>query len=223
MNRKGSELRKGAAGTEEKRPVVVCVEPGMVGGLIAFGYARLRAERHSAKPVRAQRNHDSEQRLRLGHLRLPRATRPCSLRRAVWPFSIALSGSLKPVSIAEPEMHLDAVSGQQKLVYSQPFSATLKLEPPFPQALWVKFQGCSNSACFFPEKHLFTVNSNGVLARSEKGNAESSDQDGRTVLTPISTNGFRFTGRLTGYVPKQQFLEFLEQSKSWPGCKPRCH
>ena len=125
--------------------------------------------------------------------------------------------ALKPVSIAEPEMHLDAVSGQQKLVYSQPFSATLKIGPPFPEALLVKFQGCSNSACFFPEKHLFTVTSNGVLAEVEKQDAESSDARERPVQAPIGTNGFRFTGRLTGYVPKQQFLEFLEQSKSGRG------
>jgi thiol:disulfide interchange protein len=127
---------------------------------------------------------------------------------------------LKPVSIAEPEMHLDAVSGEQKPVYLQPFSATLKIEPPFPQALLVKFQGCSNSACFFPEKHLFTVHSNAVLAQLEKQDANSSDQDVRTVQASISTNGFRFTGRLTGYVPKKQFLEFLEQSKSDQGANP---
>src|SRR5258707_10537808 len=41
--------------------------------------------------------------------------------------------SLRPVSIPEPELHLDAVSGQKKLVYTQPFSATLKIDPPFPQ------------------------------------------------------------------------------------------
>ncbi len=128
--------------------------------------------------------------------------------------------ALKPVSIAEPEMHLDAISGQQKPVYNQPFSATLKIESPFPQALLVKFQGCSNSACFFPEKHHFTVNSNGVLAQLEKQDAESNDPGDRTIQTPIGTNGFRFTGRLTGYVPKQQFLEFLEQSKAGRGANP---
>ena len=125
--------------------------------------------------------------------------------------------ALKPVSIAEPEMHLDAVSGQQKLVYSQPFSATLKIGPPFPQGLLVKFQGCSNSACFFPEKHFFTVTSNGLLAQVEKQDGESSGPGEGTVQAPIATNGFRLTGRLTGYVPKQQFLEFLEQSKSGRG------
>src|SRR5689334_1096877 len=36
---------------------------------------------------------------------------------------------LRPANIPEPVLHLDGVSGQQKLVYDRAFSATLKLEP----------------------------------------------------------------------------------------------
>lgn len=126
--------------------------------------------------------------------------------------------ALKPVSIADPEMHLDAVSGQQKLVYTQPFSATLKLQPPFPQTLLVKFQGCSNSACFFPEKHAFAVSSNGVFAQVDKENAAPAEAPG--VQAQIGTNGFRVAGRLTGYVPAKEFLEFLDQSRIGQGATP---
>ena len=122
---------------------------------------------------------------------------------------------LKPASIPEPVMHLDAVSGQQKLVYDQPFSATLKIDPPFPSELLVKFQGCSNSACYFPEKHLFSITSSAIVAQVEK--KSDSDPDGAAVGesgSQIGTNGFTIGGRQTGYVPKKTFLEFLDQSRS---------
>lgn len=119
---------------------------------------------------------------------------------------------LKPDSISDPEMHLDAVSGQQKLVYDKAFSATLKINPPLPQPLLVKLQGCSNSACYFPEKHFFTVTSTGVVAQVES----DAEAVAPAVAPPsgIGTNGFRITGRQTGYVPKKAFLAFLEESKT---------
>jgi thiol:disulfide interchange protein len=123
--------------------------------------------------------------------------------------------ALKPATIPEPVMHLDAVSGQQKLVYDHPFSATLKLDPVFPSDLLVKFQGCSNSACYFPEKHFYTVTSNGVVAKIER--APESDPNIPAVAgvsNQVNTNGFRIVARETGYVSRKAFLEFLEQSKT---------
>ena len=130
-------------------------------------------------------------------------------------FLDANDNPLKPAVIAEPEMHLDAVSGQQKLVYDKPFSATVRLDSPLPQPLLVKFQGCSNSACYFPEKHPFTVTSTGVLAQAEQPrDADSASLAGAALAPGIGTNGFRITGRQTGYVPKKAFIEFLQQSKT---------
>ena len=123
--------------------------------------------------------------------------------------------ALKPAAIAEPLMHLDAVSGQQKLVYDQSFSATLKIDPPFPGGLLVKFQGCSNSACYFPEKHAFTLTSTSIVARAEKGREEALAGSGASpVQSQIQTNGFSIAGRETGYIPKKAFLAFLDESKS---------
>jgi thioredoxin:protein disulfide reductase len=125
--------------------------------------------------------------------------------------------SLKPISIPEPELHLDSVSGEQKMVYTQPFSAILKINPPFPAPLTVRFQGCSNSACFFPEKHRFTVSSNGLIAQFERAEPDANNETAGALESRIETNGFRITGRQTGYVPKKQFLDFLERSKSGRG------
>lgn len=130
-------------------------------------------------------------------------------------FLDADSKALKPAAITEPLMHLDAVSGQQKLVYDQPFSATLELDPPFPQVLLVKLQGCSNSACYFPERHQFTVTSNSVIAEVEERTDSDSDLSVATAAqSQIGTNGFRIAGRQTGYVPKKSFLAFLDQSRT---------
>ncbi len=125
---------------------------------------------------------------------------------------------LKPASIPEPLVHLDAVSGQQKEVYDRPFSAILKLDSPLPASLLVKFQGCSNSACFFPEKHLFTVTGTGIIAQTAE--AKSSDDNPSAAASnqsQIRTNGFRVVGRETGYIPKQAFLDFLANAKSGQG------
>ena len=126
---------------------------------------------------------------------------------------------LKPVSIPAPLMHLDAISGQQKEVYDKPFSAVLKLDSALPTSLLVKFQGCSNSACFFPEKHLFVVNSNGITAQVQP---TETDQGPNVAGGPgaVNTNGFKIVGRETGYVPKAAFLDFLAKSKKGQGVSP---
>jgi thiol:disulfide interchange protein DsbD len=128
--------------------------------------------------------------------------------------------ALKPISIPPPVVHLDQVSGQQKEVYDQPFSATLKLDSPLPASLLVKFQGCSNSACYFPEKHVFTLTSNQIVAQVEKtadSNQDASVPGGPSVM---STNGFRVVARETGYIPKKAFVEFLGKAKSGQGTSP---
>lgn len=127
---------------------------------------------------------------------------------------------LKPVSIPDPITHLDAVSGQQKEVYDKPFSAVLKLEAVLPTTLLVKFQGCSNSACYFPEKHAFTVSSKGIAPQMEASDQADLGGIAANGSARISTNGFRIVGRETGYVAKGAFLEFLAKSKSGQGVSP---
>jgi thioredoxin:protein disulfide reductase len=127
---------------------------------------------------------------------------------------------LKPASIPQPLMHLDQVSGQQKEVYDQPFSATLKLDSPLPSSLLVKFQGCSNSACYFPEKHLFTLTATNIFAQVEKPAESGQDASAAGGQLAISTNGFRVVARETGYIPKKAFIEFLGKAKSGQGASP---
>jgi thiol:disulfide interchange protein len=127
---------------------------------------------------------------------------------------------LTPASIPKPVIHLDQASGEQKEVYDQPFSATLKLDSPIPTSLLVKFQGCSNSACYFPEKHFFTLTSTSIVAQVEKP-AESGADASPTGGTPaISAKGFSIAASETGYIPKKEFLEFLSKAKKGQATSP---
>ena len=129
--------------------------------------------------------------------------------------------SLKPSWIPEPVLHHDEVSGQDKKVYDRPFSAALQIDSPLPVTLVVKMQGCSNSACYFPEKHAFAVTSAGVIAQSISGQT-SKAVSGRVVdsTSGISTNGFQVIARETGYIPKKAFLTFLERARAGRATTP---
>ena len=124
---------------------------------------------------------------------------------------------LKPAAIPAPLLHSDAVSGQQKQAYDRPFSATLKIDSQLPASLLVKFQGCSNSACYFPEKHQFNVTRTGIVAQVDSDATEANTSTAAAGQAQINTNGFRVVGRETGYIPKNAFLEFLAKCKSGQG------
>ncbi|HWC00500.1 MAG TPA: cytochrome c biogenesis protein CcdA, partial [Bryobacteraceae bacterium] len=121
--------------------------------------------------------------------------------------------ALKPVSIPAPVLHHDDLSGEDKKVYDAPFAATLKLEAPLPVHLLVRFQGCSNSACFFPEKHYFTVTQSGVV-EGEAAGPPTIPAVLASAETGVNTNGFRIGGRETGFMPKKAFIGFLERART---------
>ena len=124
--------------------------------------------------------------------------------------------TLTPVNITAPVVALDKATGKEKKLYHDPFFAEFRAEA----ALWgnwiVKFQGCSNSACYFPEKRIFRVSSNAVAeivptAVAEDGST-SAAADWRTEL-----DRFRVLGRQTGYMGAGQFVSFLDKARSGQG------
>jgi len=128
-------------------------------------------------------------------------------------FQTAEGQALKPLSIPEPVMHHDEVSGEEKQVYDGPFSATLQLDS-VPIDLLVKFQGCSNSACYFPEKRAFSVTSTGIVAKAGAAQVSSDTLANAPATSGINTNGFRVAGRETGFMSKKTFLGFLEHART---------
>src|SRR5579859_1091351 len=125
---------------------------------------------------------------------------------------------LRPISIPNPVLHHDEVSGQEKQVYDRPFSADLLIDSPLPLTVVVKMQGCSNSACYFPEKHSFSITSAGMVSELKSAPAVvASDSSASPV---INTNGFRIVARETGYIPKKKFLAFLERARTGEASAP---
>lgn len=125
---------------------------------------------------------------------------------------------LKPISIPNPVMHHDEVSGQEKQVYDHAFAADLQIDSPLPMTVVVKMQGCSNSACYFPEKHRFSVTPAGILAESKI--APPAQRVDLAASPVINTNGFRLAARETGYIAKKKFLAFLERARTGEASSP---
>ena len=133
-------------------------------------------------------------------------------------FQSADGQAIQPISIPNPVMHHDQVSGEDKKVYDAPFAATLKIDSLLPLDLLVKFQGCSNSACYFPERHPFSVTSTGIV--STETNVPTGTQITSAATSEINTNGFKIGGCETGFMPKKAFLAFLQRARTGAGSPP---
>jgi thiol:disulfide interchange protein len=115
---------------------------------------------------------------------------------------------------------VDKFSGKEKHLYDQAFAARVQIPGPLPFHLVVKFQGCSNSACYFPEKHHFTVTASEVTALAQAPEVASTN-----VLTVTASNGdwraelgnFKVSARDTGYMGKDDFVKFLARPASGDG------
>ncbi len=124
---------------------------------------------------------------------------------------------LEPAKIPAPASAVDKVTGHEKLVYNRPFAAELKLGA-LPLNLVVKFQGCSNSACYFPEQHRFSVTTNGVveerasLAHPDPIAAAAAFESAADWQSEVSN--FHVLARGTGYMSAGQFLKFLTRAES---------
>lgn len=117
--------------------------------------------------------------------------------------------------IPEPLSKLDAASGHEKKVYESAFAAELQPASKAPWQLVVKFQGCTNAECFFPEKRIFAVIGEGAAAEVRSTN-------GVTPPVVVAAAGgwaaeagkFRVLARQTGYLNPGDFIKFLDRAMS---------
>ncbi|HWF19404.1 MAG TPA: protein-disulfide reductase DsbD N-terminal domain-containing protein, partial [Verrucomicrobiae bacterium] len=122
-----------------------------------------------------------------------------------------------PSKIPEPLTEMDKVSGKQKKVYEKNFNVELPMASLADNRLMVKFQGCSNGSCFFPEKRTFVLNTNPASAKmfteimpaATPSIPSPADSDWAKQL-----NGFKVAARQSGYLPTKKFLSFLERAQS---------
>lgn len=136
-------------------------------------------------------------------------------------FETADGKELIPLTIPEPVLHTNEASGQVKKVYDRSFAAELKLDSSLPMDLVVKFQGCSNAACYFPDKRFFRITSATVVAQTDGPNDSNSTNSfagafpGTTVAGwQGAAAGFNVVARETGYVSRENFLSFLQKART---------
>ena len=126
-------------------------------------------------------------------------------------FESASGDPLEQASIPKPVTFLDPISGHDKTGFTNSFAVDLKLNQALPFQVLVRFQGCSNSACYFPEKKLFEVTATGV---SIAGSAATVPSASESMDLKIELTHYKVSGRETGYMRKGAFLEFLDKAKS---------
>ena len=127
-----------------------------------------------------------------------------------------IEGEATPAAfnLPAPTIVQDKFSGHDKKVYAKPFEATypLKQSAASPVRLTVRFQGCDDANCFFPEEKTFTLTPKGSSVESTPtATAEPAAPSGawRSLA-----DQFTVTARGSGYLGEKDFLSFLSKADS---------
>ena len=127
---------------------------------------------------------------------------------------------LEPTRMTSPVVALDKVTGHTKSVYNQAFTAELTLDS-LPLDLLVRFQGCSNSACYFPERHWFKATMTGITPEADPRTLSPIALAAESARPPAdwreAVADFRVVGRQTGYLRPANFLAFLTAAETGQG------
>lgn len=130
-------------------------------------------------------------------------------------FQTADGTNVAPVNIPDPAVLVDKVTGHQRRLYNHDFSVMLE---PVKGVLLVKFQGCTNAACFFPEKRAFAMNAAGRYGETAVTATDPSSGSNVPVASVSNwknlVNDFQVKGRQTGYVKASEFVSFLNGAAS---------
>jgi thiol:disulfide interchange protein len=122
--------------------------------------------------------------------------------------------AIAPVRLPDAIIAVDKFDGHEKGMYSNSFAAEL-LFPVLPTNLTVKFQGCSNSACYFPEKRSFQITPDGVSAVA--ATAPAVDAAKFSSAWSAEIRNFKVASRETGYMSAGNFITFLDKAASGHG------
>ena len=122
---------------------------------------------------------------------------------------------LRVKDIPAPRIMVDKATGHEKALYDRNFSVVVA---PARERLSIKFQGCTNAACFFPEKRTFARQPDGTFAEVA---AASPIESGLTREEAASSRdwraaalGYQVVARETGYMKAGAFLGFLDRAAS---------
>jgi thiol:disulfide interchange protein len=130
--------------------------------------------------------------------------------------ALELSGDATstPFTLPEPRIVVDKFSGKEKKVFSHSFEATRPL--PALRAgnvvLTVRFQGCDDANCYFPEEKSFTVFPGGAIA--EVASELASDSGAAPGEWRELAAGYFVAAQGNGYLKEKEFLDFLDKAQS---------
>lgn len=154
-------------------------------------------------------------------LRVDFAVAPqCVLYAQKLHFQTSDGKELRPLSIPEPVMEWDETQKEKKAVYEHSFAAMLNPVELAGQPLVIRFQGCTNGACFAPEKLTFAAQSDGRYALVPDADGAVVGSGGAAVAGLQSQlKEFKVLGRQTGYLKAAEFNGFLERALSGRGAE----
>jgi thiol:disulfide interchange protein len=128
-------------------------------------------------------------------------------------FQTYAGDEITPSLLPAPVMEIDKATGKQKLVYEHSFQAELSVASLRSSTLVVKFQGCTNAECYFPEKRIFNRGPGGAFAEAPSETPETSAVPEEPAANwAHEVHDFRVTAQQSGYLPPQKFLGFLDRA-----------
>jgi thiol:disulfide interchange protein len=131
-------------------------------------------------------------------------------------FQTLEGGHIEPAAMSVASEMTDPVSQERRLMFDRSFHADLKLEQLVASNFMVRLQGCSNGACYFPEKHYFQIQRGGSCVEVPApdtisfsiGVSDSSTDVGRLLAK------FQVVAQKTGFVPAGALVDYLQQAKT---------
>jgi thiol:disulfide interchange protein len=120
---------------------------------------------------------------------------------------------LVPKEMPAAVVAVDKVTGHEKKLYDHDFTVLLE---PAADSLLVKFQGCTNAACFFPEKRRFARGKDGLFTETTTADAEPASITNEAVAASsdwkAAAKDFKVVAKETGYIKAGDFIQFLNQA-----------
>ena len=126
------------------------------------------------------------------------------------------SNTLGTFALPAPVVVKDKFSGKEKRVFCCSFEVCGTPTAPVTDktTLTVHYQGCDEADCFFPEEAKFAITPDGTVVAMQD---ETEQADTATVSAAEWRKlaaGFTVSARGSGYLKEQEFLAFLDKSKS---------
>ena len=131
-------------------------------------------------------------------------------------FRTTEGADISPRQIPSPELEVNPLTGKTNAVYPHDFLAEVNPADLPDQQLVVKFQGCTNGECYFPEQRRFAPNKAKTYAEVKTETPAASSPAGATDWNQ-AFQGFTVKGQQTGFLGAKEFSTFLDRSLTGQG------